>query len=363
MKHMKRLSFIYSILFLGLFSCDYDDGVGDYKADLIGGTVQQIIVSPSTLTLYVDSELPTLSHCIVPIYAADTTVTWSSSRPDVLNVDPNTGALSWGTIANSEVIITATSNSNNQATGQCVVTVQNVRNLYKYVDARKNLGLWILDKNIGATGNVPAEGGWGWTSLPTVTGNYYQWGNNEPAANLATGGDNGKGYPNQYTYPNGEKMQAGLPGYDPDWSDQSSTFKDWSNPENLPGGMDGWRLPTKEELEKVAYYINPDNFRTAQEKGEAKLLCEELGFVATGAVDYDRPDYPNWDNSYSYYGFGYCILWSSDYDPVSKKAWCLQVEQTTTGIKASVVQYSILGMACPIRLVRNASDFDNKEEQ
>lgn len=354
---MKRLALIYSILFLGLFSCDYDDGVGDYKADLVGGIAQQVIISPNTLTLYVDSELPTLHHYVVPIYAADTTVTWTSSRPDILNVDPSTGKLSWGTIANSEVIITATSNSNNQATGQCIVTVRNVRNLYKYVDARKNLGLWILDKNIGATENLPEDAAWQWSSYPKVVGNLYQWGNNDPVANLATGGDTGDGYPQEYNYPNGKRLQAGLPGYNPDWSDQSSTFKDWSNPENLPGGMDNWRLPTKEELEKIAYYINPDNFKTAQEKGEAKLLFSELGFTPTGSVYYDCIS----SFKYNWYGLGYCLLWSSDYDPTTQKAWCLRVEIRSDGTLVSeVVQYSILGMSCPIRLVCSASDFEEE---
>ncbi len=358
---MKRLSYIiYSILFLGLFSCDLDDGIDNYKEDLIGGAVQQVIVSPSTLTLYVDSELPTLTHYVSPIHAADTSVTWSSDHPEILNVDPNTGALSWGTIANSEVIITATSNSNNQISGKCVVTVHNSRNLYKFVDARKYLGLWILDKNIGATENLPEDAAWQWSFYNNVIGNCYQWGHNDPAANMATGGDNGNGYPELYNYPNGRHLQAGLAGYDPDWSDQNSAFKDWSNPENLPGGMDGWRLPTKEELEKLAYYINPDNFKTAQEKGEAKLLFAQLGFTPTGAVDYDRGESYNYE--YNWYGLGYCLLWSSDYDPATQKAWCLQVEVSRETIKASVVQYSILGMACPIRLVCSASDFDEEEQ-
>lgn len=348
---MKR--FIYTLLFLGFLSCDYDKGIGEFKEDLVGGVVQAVYVSPSSQTLYIDSELPTLYAYVAPAGAADTTVTWVSDHPEILSVNAETGELTWGTITNSEVVITAISNSNSEVSGTCTFTIRNSRNNYFYVDCRAQLGLWILDRNIGALDFAPE--GTAWTFDPSQKnygGDYYQWGHNEPAANRATGGD-GNGWGTYYEYPT-FRLNAGLGGCDINWSSSSEEFMDWSIAENIPGDMDGWRLPTKEELEELAYYINPDNFRDAEGKSNARVLWNKLGLTATSYIYELIANY-----YYSWMISNDCILWSSDYDPATQMAWCLHVDYSQ-GIY-EVVQRSIK-IAAPIRLVRDASDFDGENE-
>ena len=353
---MKKFHLIYILLLLGFISCDYGEDFDGFKEELVGGAVQAVYVSPSSATLYIDSELPTMRAFVTPIYAADTTVSWMSDHPEILSVNAETGELSWGTIANSEVTISAVSNSNTNAVGSCTFTIRNSRNNYGYVDAR-SIGLWILDRNIGAS-TTPAENAT-WSFPPSAkgaAGNYYQWGHNDPVANIENGGANGNGWGDTWHYESdGRNLNSGLPGRDPYWSADNQAFVDWSNESNLPGGMDGWRLPTREELEQIAYYINEDNFRNAEDKSKARVLWNDLGFVPTAYLDIYYEGYLTWRITSS------CILWSSDYDPETNLVWCLQIDVSNGVISTKMVQYEI-NRAMPIRLVRDASSFDREDE-
>lgn len=348
---MKRLFFSCICSLLGFISCDYDNGWDGYKENLTGGAVQMVIVSPSTKVLYIDSELPTMHYYVAPSGAADTTVTWISDKPEILAVNAQTGVLSWGTPVNSEVTISAVSNSNDQAVGKCVFTVRNVRGLYQYVDLRKQAGLWMLDRSIGA--NSRADGSYGNLLLiPGCTwcGNYYQYGKNDPVANWEKGGNDGKG--GKWDYKNGYMLEGGYPSYDPYWDTTKEGFVDWKDPENLPDAMEGWRLPTKEELEKLAYYLDESNFRDAQGKGAVKVLKEDLAFGPSGLVGGEDN---HW--TYSHYSVWCQYLWSSDYNPDTQKAWVLKVSEGG----AEVVEISTIGVGAPMRFVREAASFDGGE--
>lgn len=351
---MKRFFLLYMLGLISLSSCDYDTGWDGYKKDLIGGPVEMIIVSPSSAMLYIDSKLPNLSYYVAPLGAADTTVTWVSDKPEVLSVNAETGVLAWGTPTNTEVTISAVSNSNSQVVGTCVFTVRNARGRYRYVDLRKQLGLWMLDRNLEASSK--AVDGFNAAPLANNTwyGDYYQYGHNDPVANLEHGGENGQG--GVWTYENGREMNGGYPAYDPYWDNTREGFVDWSNPENLPGGIEGWRLPTKKELEELAYWLDANNFRDAKGKGAAKVLQQEVAFGTGGIIGGERNNflYSQGDAGQAYSSY----IWSSDYDPVTQKAWVLKANSS----EIKVIELSTIGIACPIRLVRDASDFDGEEE-
>ncbi len=348
---MKRL-FYYTFLFIALGACNYDDGWDGYKENLEGGQVEMIIVSPSSAILYIDSKLPTLSYYIAPWGAVDTVVTWTSDKPEVLNVNATTGVLEWGTPANTVVTISAISNSNSKILGKCVFTIRNSRGRYRYVDLRKQAGIWMLDRNLEAS--TKAEDGF--NSIPTLNntwyGNYYQYGNNNPVANLENGGEDGQG--GNYNYENGRYMTGGFSYYDPYWDNTYDGFVDWSVPNNLPVVMEGWRLPTKNELEKLAYWIDENNFRDAAGKGAAKVLRKEVAFGPGGLIGGERNSFPYSPGDAGMVFSAY--IWSSDYDPVTQKAWVLKVNAS----EAKLLELSTIGIACPIRLVCDAANFDEE---
>jgi hypothetical protein len=333
----KQIIYLIGIA-LACVSCD--DDLKNAKPDLpAGGTVENILVSPTSRTIYVDSDLPTMKYVCVPNNAKDTTVTWKSDKPEVIQVESD-GKLVWGTPANATVTITAVSNENG-VSGSCVLTVKNYLNKYRYIDARALTGLWILDRNVGAS--TPQSGG----NLKTSAGNYYHFGLNSPAANLEFGGPDGKG--GDY-HPAGMDatyyvVRGGYPAFDDKWNADGPNFKDWSNPNNVPG-LSGWRLPTKAECEKIAYATNPQNFKGAKDKIKAQLLREKLGLLVTGKSEVTGI----WNSDYGY-------LWSSDWDPSTKKVWCLVFYQETSSpltVEAIPIKDGRHAIALPMRLVRSA---------
>ena len=248
---MKKGIFLLLSMIAMFYACDYAGDIKDYKEDLAeGGPVNTILVSPSAFTLYVDSEFPSMSYVSVPTNTVDSVVVWSSDTPEVLDVDPETGELKWGTVRNCEVVISATSATRKDVKGECRITVRNTMGVYKYLDLRAELGLFVIDRNMGATmafdktvTNNMAAG---------LKGNYYHWGNNTPVANKEFGGDDGRG--GYYTYPNGRTLLGGYPEFDPSWNAEGEHFSDWSQGGETPC-PGGWRLPTKEECEKIIYNL------------------------------------------------------------------------------------------------------------
>lgn len=347
---MKKYNLIYWCLLLILSSCDYGE-VEKYKDDFApGGTVMGIVVSPATQTLYVDSEFPDLIYYCIPSNAGDTTVTWSSSLPDVLDIDPKTGKMFWGTPRNAEVIISATSIHNPEARGTCTLTISNTRGKYRYLDFRSSLGLWVLDRNLGAT--KPFES----RDQINARGNFYQYGRNAVVSNFQFGGENGKG--GSYWYVAGSskyEIFGGYPAFDLRWDPASPEAIDWTKPENTPCPP-GWRLPTKADLDKIAYMTNEKNFVTQKEKAAAKLLRKKLLFGSTGRCN--RSNFFNQANSY---------WWSSAYNAEKKTVWALEVKWSgdeplpptvvEMDFKAKDGMYGIgYEAAMPIRAVKDGAE-------
>lgn len=340
---MKKGIFLLLSMIAMFYACDYAGDIKDYKEDLAeGGPVNTILVSPSAFTLYVDSEFPSMSYVSVPTNTVDSVVVWSSDTPEVLDVDPETGELKWGTVRNCEVVISATSATRKDVKGECRITVRNTMGVYKYLDLRAELGLFVIDRNMGATmvfdktvTNNMAAG---------LKGNYYHWGNNTPVANKEFGGDDGRG--GYYTYPNGQTLLGGYPEFDPSWNAEGEHFSDWSQGGETPC-RGGWRLPTKEECEKIIYMTNVANFNTQQEKTAARALREKLGVAMSG---YQRIPGGNWQWQHG-------MLWTSTWNPETKKVWVLQA--TNSGDWKDdpweMKEMELKGIAIAVRCVRDGN--------
>lgn len=295
-----------------LYACNYSDDIKDYKEGVPDGSpINTILVSPSSFTLYVDSEFPTMSYVCVPANTADSTVSWESDTPDVLDIDSETGELKWGaTVKNCEVVISAVSTTNPDVKGECKFSVKNTMGVYQYLDLRAQLGLFVMDRNIGASMVFDETTIGGEESLK---GNYYHWGYNAPVINREFGGDDGRG--GKYTYPDGRQLIGGYPEFDRYWNAEGENFSDWSQNGETPCPS-GWRLPTKEECERMAYMTNVDNFKTQQEKTLARALRKKLSFAETGYYQWEGG---KWEGGTAY-------LWTSTWDPITKKVWVLKIE-------------------------------------
>lgn len=328
------------ILILSILS-----GCNDYKAEYVkplaaGGKVDNILVSPSTATIYVDSDMPVLKYVCIPHNAIDTTVKWISSNPDIIKVDSLSGILSWGKPANAKVFISAISNNDKAKYGKIEITVKNIINKYHYIDLRKEIGLWILDRNIGA-------------STPEKAGDYYHFGYNVPVANKETGGPMGEGDYYYYTNPpqNSWRIPGGLPEFDWQWKPDPNNkrYSDWEHNDNQGPCPQGWRIPTIQECEEMAYKSNPDNYKTILDKSKAKNLFKKLNFGLHGIMSLTGG---NWE-----IGKGY--VWTNHVDLSEQKVYLLRV----IGSKLSVVgvKYNgnfsrddeFRGAAVPIRCVRS----------
>lgn len=344
---MKRQFYVVACVCVSLLvACGYNVDLKTYKEDLpAGGDVKGVIVSPSKQSLFVDSDLPVLSVICVPSDAADNNVVWSSDHPEILNVDPHTGILSWGTVKNAEVTITATSVSNPEVKGSCVFDIVNTAGKYRYVDLTEQIGLYVMDRNLGATEAYTKA-----TSSPAnnwaIRGNYYHWGFNKPVANFQYGGANGQGYEDEpYTYPNGATLNGGYKDFAYNgWYDSNPAFVDWSVVENQPVPR-GWRMPTKADLEKILKCAAITPSMTEKEKAQARLFRQKIAIAPSGYLKM------YWGNMDWQHG----IIWSSTWDPITKKIWVLKASDVTdwNDNEWSLTQMDLSSPAIVIRCVRD----------
>lgn len=257
---MKKNSLLLSLALLAFVGCQSDDNT-------IG--VNSVTVAPSSFELFADETLPQLVATVLPDNAENKTVTWSSDKPAMIDVDPATGVLTMKVTdieADFETVtITATTAAGK--TGKSEIKLKGQISKYKIIDCKAELGLLILDRNIGAT--EP----WNKTdkNYAASNGNYYQWGKNTP---VATGGD-----------------ATANSNFDENWNEGSTGFLNWAVAANTPCPK-GWSIPNKEQVELIAdKAFNDDEYQSPAEYEVAlalynKLLVARNGKFQEAAVKY-----------------------------------------------------------------------------
>lgn len=241
------------------FSCSDDDDPSSVE-------VTGISVTPPTATIYQEqATLPTLSAAITPENADDPTITWSSNNTAYLTVN-NKGVLTLVKDIDADATVTITAKAANGKTGTCAVQLKAcLEGGYKVIDATAEIGLLILDRNIGATEPYNKS-----SSEPNAAavGNYYQFGKNTSVAK------NGDANVNS--------------SFNKTWNATGTDYKDWSVSANTPCPA-GWRIPTQAETKKIADatfwdwdFVDMD-MMTQEEAEAAKALQEKL-LIARGGL-------------------------------------------------------------------------------
>lgn len=272
---MKRIIIILSILSGLLASCDYENPIDkDLSSDM-----DEIMVTPSRLEIYLDTDIPLLSVMYIPSYAKDTTITWSSSHPGLVEIDPVSGKMKLLKNEPTQVYITATSRDGNH-TASCELNIHMTTTPMEYyepMDLRKDFGLWILDRSCG-------------TLLGGIQ--HLQWGRNIPCK----GG-----------------VGVSLWKADP----AADEFLDWTDPSKTLAPK-GWRLPTKAELEVIASQTNKTPEMSYDEQKRAEVMLERLKLASLdywrygGKVKADGTINPNPIAFDAWWGFDDCFWPSSD---------------------------------------------------
>lgn len=270
---MKRILLLMSMVAGLLASCGYDNPIDKDLSD----ELDEIMVSPSSMEYYLDTESPRFSVICVPSYAKDTAVTWSSSHPHLVEVDPVTGEIKLLRSEPTQVYITATSRDGGH-TSSCMLNLHMMptpMDYYELMDLTKDFGLWMLDRSIGEE---------------KIGNKFYQWGRNLPCASGV--GD---------LYWKADPLHV--------------DFFDWTDMSNTPAPK-GWRLPTKAELEVIASKVNKTPEMSYDDQRRAEVMLEKLNL---SDKDYWRfgPMFVNGVVAPAYgfdawYGFDDCYLPSSE---------------------------------------------------
>lgn len=241
------------------FSCSDDD-------DPTSNEVTGISVTPSTAIIYQEqATLPTLSAAITPENADNATITWSSNNKAYLTVN-NKGVLALVKDIDVDATVTITATSANGKTGTCAVQLKAcLEGGYKVIDATDKVGLYILDRNIGAT--EPFNDSYSNPNAASV-GNYYQFGNNTPVA------ANGDASVNS--------------SFNKTWNAEGAGYKDWTVAGNTPCPT-GWRIPTQAEVKVIAnaaYWEDwlIDEGLMTEEEVEAAQAFQSKILVARGGL-------------------------------------------------------------------------------
>lgn len=258
-KKMKKKFLFLAMSAFVAFSCSDDDDPSSIE-------VTGISVTPSTATIYQEqTALPTLSAAITPENADDPTITWSSNNTAYLTVN-NKGVLTLVKDIDADATVTITAKAANGKTGTCTVQLKAcLEGGYKVIDATDEIGLLILDRNIGATepyNNNASE------PNAAAVGNYYQFGKNTPVAQ------------NDDTNVNSS--------FNTTWNATGTDYKDWNVSENTPCPA-GWRIPNQAETKRIvdATFWDWDfvdmGMMTEEELMAAKALQEKI-LIARGGL-------------------------------------------------------------------------------
>ena len=241
------------------FSCSDDDDPSSVE-------VTGISVTPSTATIYQEqTTLPTLSAAITPENADDPTITWSSNNTAYLTVN-NKGVLSLVKDIDADATVTITAKAANGKTGTCTIQLKAcLEGGYKVIDATDEVGLLILDRNIGAT--EPYNNNYAKPNAASI-GNFYQFGNNTP---VATNGD-----------------ASVNSNFNKTWNAEGADYKDWTVAENTPCPK-GWRVPTQTETKKIVNasywedWLIDEGFMTEEEVEAAQAFQDKI-LIARGGL-------------------------------------------------------------------------------
>lgn len=324
---MKRILLLMSMVVGLLASCDYDNPIDKDLSDELDG----IMVTPSSVQFYLDTESPRFLVICVPSYAKDTTVTWSSSHPHLVEVNPVTGEVKLLKSEPTQVYITATSRDGGY-TSSCMLNLHMMptpMDYYEPMDLTKDFGLWILDRSVGKVNEDN-----------NIINRYFQWGRNVACNGTAF---TGKGNPHWKADP------------------LHNEFSDWTNPANTPAPK-GWRLPTKAELELIGAKINKTDDMGYDEQRRAEMMFAKLKIRGDHSfTDYQRfGPYPggnfndgdwafdNWDGNENFHWVSSDRVLPQDQDGDWPQVYALRINRNGTAkIEKMNVNY-----ATTIRCVR-----------
>lgn len=250
----KTLLFLPLIALLAIACNEIND---DEKTSIPVATIE-LSASSSIISTIDDwsDPVPVLKVVLTP-NDADPALTWTSNKPEVLSVDKD-GKLALLKKENADVKITA--KSANGIEGSIMLKVIK----YGVIDATTELGMKLLDRNLGATEayvyvkDTPSPVG--------SIGYYYQWGKNTP---VALGGD-----------------AAVNENYAKEWNATGADFKDWSIATNTPCPT-GWTIPNQAQMKTITdkAWADYDGMtgQTDEEFEAAKALHAKLLIAEGGA--------------------------------------------------------------------------------
>ncbi|MEG2340332.1 MAG: hypothetical protein RSA53_05625 [Odoribacter sp.] len=236
---MRKIILMIAVMTTLLASCGYDNPI---DKDL-SNEMDEIMITPSSIEFYLDTEIPYLTVMRIPAYAKDTTVTWSSSRPDLIKIDPTSGKMEVIQREPTQVKVVATSRDGGHSSF-CTFNLRMITTPMEWyipMDLKKDFGLWLLDRSIGSA----------------KSDERLQWGRNTPCWISRQ-------------YPTG---QPGSVNWSADVNNKE--YCDWTKPDKTRCPK-GWRIPTRKELELIASKVNKTAEMSYDEQKSAELLFQKL---------------------------------------------------------------------------------------
>lgn len=348
----KHWLFLTMISFVAFTSCSDDDDNGDTPTPPVDvpTEVSSVTITPADTTIYtcLNEALPTLSIKVAPDDAEDKTITWSSDEKEYVTVDKN-GALTLVKKPEQDITVTITATSANDKKGKCTINlIALIDKKYGVIDGSETVGLFILDRNIGATEVYNGD-----PANPNAAsfGNFYQWGKNEV---VATGNAIAVNYE-----------------YNKEWNAEGDDFADWTVAENTPC-PEGWRIPSKTDIEKITTFMECDydwdTFEPIYTEEQAAFY-ESLKIVGTdcfiikGADETERAD--NTPELYAGNKFGY--FWTSTISDLTpnkdrgfKFAYVLNADGSLY-MNGKFTQNEV-NVAMPIRCIKDAPSAEKPAE-
>ena len=250
---MKKILLVLGLVAMATVSCKDDEGG---ETPTVQVPVEDLAISDGSVK-YVqlgttDKQFKlTLSEDV----AAGKTLEWTSDKPQILAVDKATGLLSFGKDAAASKVSISVSAESGKLAAVTIYLVPEAPAGYEVIEETAQITgdkFYMLDRNVGA-------------SAPGKTGNYYQWGRKTVVAAEGATSVN-------------DSFDLNMA-----WKTSDADWAEGLCPE-------GWRLPTKADLEVIVdvslpyyYYINdfPGDY-TDQEIADSKTAWDKMQLVRSG---------------------------------------------------------------------------------